>query len=203
MVDRNTAEIVLRLGSPAELFDGPAAAARPLPESDRQSWDDIGAILGQAGVARLLRLVYTHPRATRLLVQVAADGSSPERAAGELEARLRLWCQAKLAANRSQIRAIRIVALRTLAACLALLAVAFLAASTLQSESIFPGEPGPLRKLASEAIVIAGWVVMWRPFESLIFDPLEPKRESRMIRRLLALTWRIEVREPGTPSRAG
>jgi hypothetical protein len=93
----------------------------------------------------------------------------------------------------------RIVALRTLAACLGLLAVAFLAASTLQSEAIFTGEPGPLRKLASEAIVIAGWVVMWRPFESLIFDPLEPKRESRMIRRLLALTWRVELRDGQAP----
>ncbi len=199
MLDRNTSEIVLRLGSPAELFDGPAAAARPLLESDRQSWDDIGAILGQPGVARLLRLVYTHPRATRLLLQVTVDQASRERAAADLEARLRLWCHAKLAANRSQTRAMRIVALRTLAACLGLLAVAFLAASTLQSEALFAGEPGPLRKLASEAIVIAGWVVMWRPFESLIFDPLEPKRESRMIRRLLALTWRVELRDGQAP----
>ncbi len=199
MLDRNTSEIVLRLGSPAELFDGPAAAARPLLESDRQSWDDIGAILGQPGVARLLRLVYTHPRATRLLLQVTVDQASRERAAADLEVRLRLWCRAKLAANRSQTRAMRIVALRTLAACLGLLAVAFLAASTLQSEAIFTGEPGPLRKLASEAIVIAGWVVMWRPFESLIFDPLEPKRESRMIRRLLALAWRVELRDGQAP----
>jgi hypothetical protein len=151
-----------------------------------------------------LRLVYAHPRATRLVISLTIDHGTHDRAAADLESRLRLWCRAKLAANRSQIRAMRVVALRTLAACLALLAVAFLAASALQSETIFTGEPGPLRRLVSEAIVIAGWVVMWRPFESLIFDPLEPRRESRMVSRLLALSWRIDVRDvdEGRPPRS-
>ncbi len=61
----------------------------------------------------------------------------------------------------------------------------------LQQESLL-GPPGPVRTLAAEALVIAGWVVMWRPIELLVFDPMRPLMECRLLSRVLRTPVTVE-----------
>jgi hypothetical protein len=82
--------------------------------------------------------------------------------------------------------------MRTLLYAMAVLAVALIASWVLASDQLL-GKPGVLRQLVSEALVIGGWVVMWRPFELLLIDPRRLGYENRILRRLLTLPVTVQA----------
>lgn len=186
----NRDAIILCLNNPEELF-----IASPQPDRVKngaaRTWDDIGAVLGEPATTRLLRLALEQTGANRLVVRLNAPDTDAEKAHTTLD-QLRVWCECKLAANSADVRTSRRFGLRALAVAMFALALMLGASVVLQSETVF-GTPGPLRVLFSEALVIAGWVVMWRPVEMLLFDPARPKLENRVIRRVLAMPWSIDV----------
>jgi hypothetical protein len=51
---------------------------------------------------------------------------------------------------------------------------------------------GLLRSIASESLVIFGWVAMWRPAETFLYDWLPITRRRRLFRRLAEAE--VEVR---------
>jgi hypothetical protein len=57
--------------------------------------------------------------------------------------------------------------------------------------------PGSIGAALREGLVIASWVVMWRPVEILIYDWIPVRRQRRVIRRLLAAP--IDVRTGAGP----
>lgn len=187
-------ELVIRIGNEAELFEGPEPVSVSRDWAPTPGWDDLGAALGEPGVTRLLRLAHADRGASRVLIRVdpGAAAVDPER----LLARLRRWLEAREAANAAESRESRRAGLRALWACLALLAAALTVSFVAQNEAWFGG-PGPLRTLLSEAVVIAGWVAMWRPLEMLLFDPMKPTLENRLLRRVLAMEWRVEQAAQG------
>lgn len=190
VTDRNRSVIELTLASPEELFVGPAPGVRSLDRSGAATWDQIGAVLGEAGVDRLLRLVHASPQATVVRFKLDGDGL-PEQSAelGLVQDRLRTWLSCRRAVNAEQIRTIRRIGLRSTLLCLFLLGGALLVSWALQSERFMGDKAGPLRTLLAEALVIAGWVAMWRPLEMLLFDPLRHRHENRLIARVLAMRW--------------
>lgn len=194
-------ELVLDLASPAELFEGPSPGSLRTAPSGGTEWDAIGATLGEPGVRRLLRLLHRQPHATSMLLRLGTQGDEPSRAPDPIDARLQRWCRARLAANAESIRVSRHFGVRALVACTALLGALLLLSWGLQQDLPF-GPPGPLRTLAAEALVIAGWVLMWRPLEMLFFDPMQPAFENRLLRRALALPIRVEVLIAPTPTGA-
>lgn len=187
-------DIVLHLEQPDELFESPSPGRKALSEGGPTNWDDLGAALGEPGVTRLLRFLQAQPRANRILVRVHQSAARTDgiRDGADLEARLRRWCEAKVAHNRAKEQITVRIGFRVLAACTGLLAVALLASWFLQNESVF-GSPSALRTLASEAIVIAGWVVMWRPIEMLTFDRFGSAFERRLLERVPRMTISVEV----------
>lgn len=179
--------LVLTLENAGEMFAGPPPG-RTLRAPHARSWDDIGAVLGEPGVARVLRMLEPGRGALNLEVRIR-DWAGDEVAAG-LAARLRDWCQARIEANRdSARRSRRIGAYLALGSC-AVLAIALFLSWLLLEDSLL-GPPGPLRVLLSEAVVIAGWVALWRPIEMIFFDPIRSTLENRLLARLLALGWRF------------
>jgi hypothetical protein len=183
--------IVLRLATPDELFDGPPPGRRvPASTPDaRADWDAIGAALGEPGTLRLLRLLHAHPSAPSLIIRLGAADDA-------IQTRLKTWAAAQIAANAEQVRVARTAGARASAACLIVLAGALAASWALQHEPVL-GPPGPFRTLIAEALVIAGWVVMWRPLEMLLFDPVRPRRENRLLRRLMDMPWQVHA-DPGS-----
>lgn len=197
-------ELSLLLSSTDELFEGPPPGRRDVGASTGASdWDSVGATLGEAGVIRLLRLLQAHPGATNVVLRLAGgpDGSSPcsKSEADALIRRLHAWCRARIASNRDIIRLSRRFGARVLAVCIGVLGVLLALAWALQQESLF-GPPGPVRTLGAEALVIAGWVVMWRPIELLVFDPMRPAFESRLLARVLTMEGRVEMVAQSTHS---
>jgi hypothetical protein len=173
----------LVLDDPNELFVGPTAGTRHV-DSPR-SVDDVGATLGQSGIERLMQMDSMH--ATDLVIRLRrATQPSPD-----LIAQLRAWCECRVDANERIIRTTRRRGRRAMVFALSALAVALAVAWLVQTEAIF-GPPGAMRNLLGEAMVIAGWVAMWRPVEMLLFDNVPPNRDNAHLRRLLALPWHLE-----------
>jgi len=114
-----------------------------------------------------------------------------------------VWCQARISSNREINHLSRRFGARALAICIGVLGVLLALAWALQQESLL-GPPGPVRTLAAEALVIAGWVVMWRPIELLVFDPMRPSFENRLLSRALSMESRVEwVAQPVRSSTTG
>jgi hypothetical protein len=75
----------------------------------------------------------------------------------------------------------------------AVLLVALLSLAQLVA-SLIPGSVGAALR---EGLVIASWVVMWRPVEILIYDWIPVRRERRVMQRLLAAP--IDVKTDAGP----
>lgn len=135
-------------------------------------------------------MLNANPRATELIVRIRAPSNEQVPHDDILEG-LRTWCHAKIQINLEQVRLSRKFGVRMLFYCTGLLALMLVASWALLNEDLF-GPAGPIRTLASEAIVIAGWVAMWRPFEMVLFDPLRPRYESRLLEHLLRLRWHMQ-----------
>lgn len=70
----------------------------------------------------------------------------------------------------------------------------FLAAATLASRWVAIRWPGAMGQVASEGLLVGGWVAMWRPFEIYLYGWLPIRRRRRLLQRLAAmpvcLLWR-------------
>lgn len=193
--------IVLTLCNSDELFAGPEPGGDFADGSTAPDWDAVGATLGEPGVNRLLRLLHARRDADEIVIRIREGFPADThigRAADQSNAivrRLRAWMRARVASNMEMVRVGRRIGVRILAVCTVVLGMILALAWFLQQESPL-GPPGPLRVLAAEAMVIAGWVVMWRPIELLVFDPMRPTFERRMLERALLMPIRVERANP-------
>ena len=55
----------------------------------------------------------------------------------------------------------------------------------------------PLGPFLEEGFVIAGWVVMWRPVEVLLYDWIPFRHERQLLTKLLAAP--VDIRVKGLP----
>jgi hypothetical protein len=61
---------------------------------------------------------------------------------------------------------------------------------------VFTGSVGAALR---EGLLIAGWVVIWRPVELLLYDWIPVRRERRVMQRLLAMPIDVRIGSgPGT-----
>ena len=85
---------------------------------------------------------------------------------------------------RATVRAMRRAGRRALFLSLCFLATAVTLSLTLTH---FEPLPAPYNDLFGEALVVAGWVLLWRPMELLFYEWIEPWRDARNYERLAQL----------------
>ena len=85
---------------------------------------------------------------------------------------------------RATVRAMRRAGRRAL-----FLSLCFLVAGVTLSLTLtyFTPLPAPYNDLFGEALVVAGWVLLWRPMELLFYEWIEPWRDARNYERLAQL----------------
>jgi hypothetical protein len=106
---------------------------------------------------------------------------------GEIEVALRAYFEGVIARNKRLRRRGRRIGQVTLA-----LAIALVVGLIALSQFVGGIVPGSLGAGLKEGLVISGWVVMWRPIETLIYDWIPAQRERAIARKLLAAA--IDVR---------
>lgn len=82
-----------------------------------------------------------------------------------------------------------------------LLAIILLGGLLSLSQLIDSAMPGALGAAIKEGVEIAGWVVMWRPVEVLIYDWIPARHDRRVIDKLLEAT--LELRPGRGPIPSG
>lgn len=158
--------------------------------------------LGTAGlevVVRQLRAAGREP--TTLVVHVPEDQLGPTTAAAEAEQALRRLARARIADNRERIAVLRRDGRRSLAYGLVALGVALLLSGVFGSDAAAEALPELVATTLSEGFAIVGWVVLWHPFEALVYDPIALQRENRLLGVLGGLS--VQVRALPSPPAAG
>jgi len=100
---------------------------------------------------------------------------------------------------RARVRGMRQAGRRAL-----FIAVCFLATAVTISLTLthFTPLPAPYNDLFSEALVVAGWVILWRPMELLFYEWIEPWRDARNYERLAELPLELVPDDRSLRSRA-
>ena len=94
---------------------------------------------------------------------------------------VRVFSERRAQELRATVRAMRHAGRRALLMALGFLAVAVTLSLTLTH---FKPLPAPYNDLFGEALVVAGWVLLWRPMELLFYEWIEPWRDARNYERL-------------------
>lgn len=78
-----------------------------------------------------------------------------------------------------------------------IIAIIAIVALTALAELVTRVVPGTLGAAMKEALVISGWVLMWKPIEVLVYDGIPWRQQRRAVRAILEAA--IEVREGAGP----
>jgi|GEM_PF-766738 len=113
-------------------------------------------------------------RGTPLRVYLASEPVTAELRS-IAENAVRTYCIRRAQESRATVRAIRSAGQRTMVLALCLMAAAMSASVALTH---FEPLPAVYNELFSEAFVIAGWVILWRPLELLLYEWITPWRDA-------------------------
>jgi hypothetical protein len=149
--------------------------------------DDVESVKSIAAIAQLPHLV-AQLKDVRLRVLLPAAAVTPQTESLVQRAFAR-YCAHMIAEARRKLAAMRWVGLRTLAIGIVFFGLS-LAASTAVGRALFI--PEGLRTLASESLIVAGWVVIWQPLDTLVQGWWPQWQEERTFRAIGALPLRVE-----------
>lgn len=173
MQSQRSREITVKVNDVRELF---AQRAFDPFADEPESLESI------AEMARLPHLV-AKLDTIRLRVLVPSDALTPQTE-GQVRRALQRYCSHAIAEARRKLAAMRWVGLRTFAIGLAFFAIS-LAASAAVNKMVFV--PDALRTLASESLVVAGWVLLWQPLDTLVSGWWPHWEEERTFRAIGAV----------------
>ena len=148
-------------------------------------------IVGEAGVQRVGRdlLSWHGPAPERLVVLVPAAQLRPGMS-GEIAAAIRRYCAVRVSDNRLRLRLMRAHGVQWLMRGALILTVCIGVSSVFRNELI-AALPPFLNAALGEGFNVIGWVMLWKPFEAFVFDPLPLRRDNRVLQLLERLP--IEV----------
>jgi hypothetical protein len=149
--------------------------------------DDVEALTSIAQMAQLPHLVSKlNTIKLRVLVPEATMTRETER---HVRRALERYCTHMISEARRKLAAMRWVGLRTFLVGLVFFGIS-LAASAAVSRMLWI--PDSLRTLASESLIVAGWVVIWQPLDTLVQGWWPQWEEERTFRAIGALPLSIE-----------
>jgi hypothetical protein len=150
--------------------------------------DDVETIGSIARMAQLPHLV-SKLRELKLRVLVPAAGFTPQTEA-QVKRALHRYAAHMIGDARRKLAAMRWVGVRTFLIGLTFFGIS-LAASAAVGRMLFI--PEELRTLAAESLIVAGWVVIWQPLDTLVQGWWPQWEEERTFRAIGALPLRIET----------
>jgi hypothetical protein len=152
--------------------------------------------MGQSAFSRVVRQLKPgwtlHARDLRMTILLPDDQITPGLEE-QVKVAVHRACRMKTEDNMTLLRTIRWNGIRQLPFSFAFLAVC-VGLGTFFGSGIMPGIPVWLGTVLNEGFYIIGWVSLWGPTQSLLFDPLPVKRENRILLALMDIP--IEIR-PG------
>lgn len=152
--------------------------------------DTVGSIAAMAELPHLVAKLKT----IRLRVIVPAEKLTPNSEASVRRA-LRQYRAYKIAQARRKLTAMRWVGVRTFLVGLVFFAISLAASTAVQG---WLAIPEGLRTLASEALIVAGWVVIWQPLDTLVQGWWPHWEEERTFRAISAIPLTVGAFEPST-----
>jgi hypothetical protein len=140
--------------------------------------------MGQSAIERCIRMIRVdrgwHRRRYRFTFLAPPDQVG-KRSVVEIKQGLMRFCDTQQADNDIHLGVIREKGLRQLPYCFAILFVSVTLGVIIGSDQVV--EVGGLAATAiSEGLYIIGWVSLWGPTETLLFEPMELKRQNKALR---------------------
>ncbi len=174
-------EVTVRVSDPHDLFRD--------HEFDPFA-DDVDAIGSIAQIAQLPHLA-SQLKDITLRVLIPANEMTPHTES-DVRRAMRRYCDHAVAEARRKLAAMRWVGLRTFLRGLFIFAISLAASAGVQRLLFLPGG---VRTLASESIIIAGWVVMWQPLDTLVQGWWPQWEEERTFRAISAIPLYVAAQE--------
>jgi hypothetical protein len=150
--------------------------------------DDANELWSIAQIAQLPNVLSSLGR-SRLRVLLPSEEVSPQTQT-DVELAIGRYCCHKIAEAARQMAAWRRVAVSTFAWGLAFFAISLLLTTGLERAAFLPGA---IRTLAIETLVIAGWVIMWQPMDTLIQGWLPIREQERTFRAIGSMRATVEA----------
>lgn len=126
---------------------------------------------------------------TAVRVHLYSEPVTAERQATATVA-VEAYCRRRAAESRATVRAIRRSGRRAFVLAMGLMTLTMSVSLALTH---FEPLAEPYNELISDAFVIAGWVLLWRPLELLIYEWIPPWREARDFERLAELPIELQT----------
>lgn len=180
-------ELIVAVNSVDQLFN--AAPINPFSEKPVD-------VRGEAGLDYLVRRLQAHRQDwqhTRLLVRLPSDQLTPDLQPRLSEA-VHRYCRAKIEDNSLAIHLTRSRTSIGLGILSAIVIVAFVVAYLLFTY-VFPEASPVIQGIVVATISLFAWVTLWDPLEALIFNPIEPQRENRILRHVMELELVVKADE--------
>lgn len=177
-------EIVVRVKDVHDLF----RSVEFDPFEDDAPIDGLLAVRSFEEMVQLPHLV-SKLKSARLLVLVAAESLTPQTER-DVRRAVERYCAHAIAQARRKLAAMRWVGLKTSLVGLAFFGVSLAASSAvLQLQAV----PEAFRTLASEGLIVAGWVLLWQPLDTLVAGCWPHWEEVRTYKAIQAVQLRVSA----------
>jgi hypothetical protein len=178
-------QIVVEVETVDQLFNAPPADPFAGGES---------AVLGQAGIERVLTRLQARPlrswEGARLVVRLPGDQITPDLEAA-LGAALYRYCTARIEDNRLRVRLTRKQRTRGLMVVTAI-ALTVIAATPVLFATLLAGASETVQAVATSAISLFCWIIVWDPLRALLFDWTPQARENGALGHLKDMRVTVE-----------
>jgi hypothetical protein len=174
----STAELTVRAPSLKELF------------SDRDFdpfFDDAGTLASIPQIARFPNYVSRLTRGRLRVILPAVEVS--QHTQSRVEAAIASYCAHKLAELGAQMDEWRHEAWGAFLWGLGFFALSLMVTAGIEHAKLLPDA---IRTLAIETLVIAGWVIMWQPMDTLILGWLPIRKQEQTFRALASMGASVE-----------
>lgn len=180
----DTQGITLSLTTLDQLFNDPQV--NPFSEKEVE-------VRGESGMSYLLHELQGRRRDgqdLRLTVLLPPDQITADLQPSLSQA-IHRYCQARIESNMLDIHLIRARSSTGLGILLAIVVI-LIAAAYLLLTQVAPDAPPAIQAVIVSTICLFAWVSLWDPLEALLFNPLVPMRENRLLRRILDMNVQVE-----------
>lgn len=179
-------EIAIDVATVEQLFNAPAADPFAAGRS---------VVLGVAALDLVVTQLQVHPLrnwdGVDLIVRLPGDQVTPDLEQSLAEA-VRRYCEARIEDNHLRVSLSRKQRIFGLTVVLTIVLTVILVVPLLFA-TVFAGASASVQGFVAGMLSLFGWVIIWDPLQSLLFEWAPPARENRALARVMNM--RVVVQE--------